>query len=470
MTEDQPKIAISEIDETQQRETQPETQPESCKIDVSEKIDTVKKQDDTKKIYKWAASNIGESIGDSDNDKFFVTDTYISLLYRIQNAEKGLTMIEGLQGTGKSRIIRELSLAVKDNLRFKFVRYWKDELWQHDGRLAIRFQELLEKEFADLIEGLKASGQNKKLQKIGDVQIYEKRHDYRLMEEFIGKSRCKALREQAFNDFLGSIRVFLIDMQDYLRSNSAAMNNDVALIQEFYQSLGAKETTHIVVAAQKELIMNSDHFFWGKFTKYHLQPLSSMQLVDAYKLNNPCTEVFEPDALQYLSEVSRGGFRRFKKYICTAIENTRGHTQTINEAQVRLAVTDDVIFEDLDAELSNLFDDSERKRSASAILSYLRTHKDVNIKTIADSTGASQSMTQKIIAKLLLYSYVTIRHGEGKEKLVSLRPYVPVQPVKIPSLDDMPYTMGDENLSDDELQRKRRMWQLSQSIASIRGQ
>ncbi len=99
-----------------------------------------------------------------------------------------------------------------------------------------------------------------------------------------------------------------------------------------------------------------------------------------------------------------------------------------------------MVFEDLSAMLANLFDDSERQRCASAILSYLRDHKDVNIKTIAEDTGVSQSMAQKIVAKLLLYKYVSTTHGAGKEKLVSLRPYTPEKPIireQLPSFESI---------------------------------
>ena len=433
-------------------------QVKDCKIEVPETIDTVKQ------VYGWAASNVGESIGEADNDKFFNTFAYTSLLYRIQNAKKGLTMIEGLQGTGKSRNLLELSKDVKDNIRIKWIRNWKEELWQQDERLSIRYYELLEKEFADQIEGLKASGRNTKLRRIGNAETYAERNDHRSMEEIIGKSRSKTLREQAFNDFLGSIRVFLVDMQDYLRSNAAAMNNDIALIQEFYQSLSTKDTTHLVIAAQKELIMNSDHFFWGKFTRYTIEPLPPYHLIQAYQLNNPDTEVFDKDALNYLSIVSRGVFRRFKKYICLAIEAHQQQTKPINEAQARMAITSDVIFKDLNEELSNLFDQPERKSAASTILNYLRDHKKTNIKTLSKETGTSESMAQKIVAKLELYNYVTIQSGSGKEKLVSLCPYMPVQRL---SIYDMPYEIGDDKLSPDELQKKREMWLFKQNVAAL---
>jgi hypothetical protein len=399
------------------------SKPESCKIEVPDKVKALNNQ---KQVYQWAASNIGESI--QGNDKFFKNHIYNSLLYRIQNTNGGLTMIQGNQGIGKTRTMVELSRETKDNLRIKWARNWKEDLSQQEQRFTSRYEELVEKEFANQIAGLTASGQTAKLRRIGKTETYQERQDHRAMEEIIGKSRCKELKEQALTDFLASIRVFLVDMPDYAKSNVAAMNNDISLIQEFYQSLSNKGATHLVIAAQKELIMNSDHFFWGKFTKYALEPLSTMQLKDAYKLNNPDTEVFDQDALNFIAEVSRGVFRRFKKYVCSVIENNRNQTQPINESQVRSAVTDDVIFEDLEAELSNLFDDQERKRCTSAILSYLRDHKDVNIKTIATDTGVSQTMAQKIVAKLELYKYITTEHGTGKEKLVSLRPYMPVPP------------------------------------------
>ena len=168
-------------------------------------------------------------------------------------------------------------------------------------------------------------------------------------------------------------------------------------------------------------MLKNPHFWWGKCDKYTIEPLSSQQLIEAYKLSNPDVEVFEPAALQYLADISRGVFHRFKKYMRLSIEADHEHKVPIVEETVKKAITDKVIFEDMDQELADVFEDEERRRCASAILFYLRTHNDVNVKTIAEDISISETMAQKIVQNLLLYKYIQTKHGEGKEKLVSLQ-------------------------------------------------
>ncbi len=295
---------------------------------ISGSIPTLSTPDNLKQIYGWAISNVGESVGTTD--KFLETPLYHSIVFKTETADKSLTMIEGLQGTGKTRLIYELSQKVKGNLKIKWTRNWREELWQCNEKLASLYEDLLQKEFTNQAENLKAIVQSNR--RIIDADACIKQKNYPFMEQTIGKARCKALKEQALNDFLAGIRVFLVDFPDYSRSNANAMNNDIAMIQEFYESLRAKERTHLIITAQKELIMNSDHFFWGKFQRYTINPLSVDQLIKGYELNNPNTEIFEHEALKYLAEVSNGNFRVFKKYIGLCIEANREKSLPIKES------------------------------------------------------------------------------------------------------------------------------------------
>jgi len=222
---------------------------------------------------------------------------------------------------------------------------------------------------------------------------------------------------------LHDTKVILLDMPDYSKSNANALVHDITAIQEFWESLENRAKTHLVIAIQKELVLKAPNFFWGKCDKYIVEPLTTLQLVEAFRLSNPDTEVFDPEALQLLGELSRGIFRRFKRYMRLTIEANQEQIPPMNKELVERTINDDIVFQDLDSELADLFDDEEKRRYASKTLNYLRSHSDVNMKTIAEDLGSiSETMTQKLLQKLVLYGYITTKHGhEGKEKLVNLQ-------------------------------------------------
>jgi hypothetical protein len=397
----------------------------SCKVDVSEKSETPQVSG-IQKVYRWAASNVGES-EEYGEDRFYVPPAYLALLYKLQNTEKSLSMITGLQGTGKTRLLCELGRNEDgsncvNRLRIKWTKNWKKEFIEKgwNCQFAVAYQENLRGEFGSLIHILRENGQEAKLRKIGNPITYETNLDYASIEALIGKAKCKKLKEDAFCQCLSHIRVFMVDMPDYNKSNVNAMNHDVDAIQEFYEYFGTSNT-HFIIAVQKELIMKNPHFFWNKCDKYTINPLTPSQLIEAYNLNNPDSTIFASAALQYLSEVSMGVFRRFKKYIRLSIEANGEQQLPISEELAKKAITDDVIFEDLDQELADIFDNEENRRCASKILGYLRSHSKVNVKTIAEDIGISETMAQKIVQKLELYNYVKTEPGKGKEKIVSLQ-------------------------------------------------
>jgi hypothetical protein len=402
---------------TQQNEKIDE-QPKECKIDVSEKIDTVKAPDNLKQNYAWAASGVSESISDNRTDKFYETQVYKSLRYKLQNTNSSLSLVIGLQGTGKSRILRQLN---NDGTHwFKWGNGWKEELWQKGCGLSI-YWDALACEYKDQVQGYLSAGQSKRANKIGDPRFILQRKDISLMEVFLGKSKCNALKDQAISSFISDTKIILIDMPDYSRSNANALVHDIAEVQRFWESLGNRGNTHLVIAIQKELVLKAPNFFWGKCDKYTVEPLTTTQLIEAYKLSNPDGDIFEPAALQLLGDLSRGIFRRFKKYMRLTIEANQERKLPMTKDIVEKAITNDIVFQDLDQELADFIENEENRRCASKILGYLRDHNEVNVKTIAENIGISETMAQKIVQKLALYNYIQTKPGQGKEKLVSLQ-------------------------------------------------
>ena len=81
-----------------------------------------------------------------------------------------------------------------------------------------------------------------------------------------------------------------------------------------------------------------------------------------------------------------------------------------------------LIYPALNNQRADVFDNEEKRRCASTILSYLRNRSDVNVKTITEDIGVSETMAQKIVHKLSLYKYISTKRGhEGKALLVSLQ-------------------------------------------------
>jgi hypothetical protein len=404
-------------------ETNIPTENQPNEFAVSGKIDKVRAPDDNiKQVYGWSAAGVGER--QSEADKFYKTQLFNAILYKLQNTESSLNQISGLQGTGKTRLLTELARTIKKSARFKLTSNWKENLLEYSETDTNDFfqdyWENLRWEYNHEITNLQATGQNAKLRRAGEVRTIIQRDNTSSMEEFLGKAKIKQLKDNAFIHFIRSRKVIFIDMPDYSKSNANAMTHDIDEIQELYESL-QNCPIHFVIAVQRELMQKAPHFFWGKCDKYTLEPLTTDQLIELYNLNNQGPEIFEPTALQYLAELSRGVPRRFKRYIRLTIEANREQKLPMDIELVKTAITENVLFEDLDQELANVFEKEESRRIASRILNYLRGNKDSNIKTIAESVGISETIAQKTVQRLLLYGYVTSRHGEGKEKLVSLQ-------------------------------------------------
>lgn len=384
-----------------------EDQPKSCKIDLSEKI---------QKVYMWASTLTSETIARNE-DKYYATDLFKSLLYKIEHTKKGLVMLTGLQGTGKSRILLELSNRLPDCLRIKWVSNWQDKL---SDDVYDRFLDQLDGEFEDQLDAWRRNGLNS-----GVVRKINRNNfnsiDVSSKKKILGRGRCNQLKKETLKMYLWQFKIFLIDMPDYSKSNANLMNGDIDELQQFWDELGQKDDALFVIAAQKELVMKNPHFFWGKCDRLTIEPLSSQELIDAYRLNTEDTQILDNDALKLLAMLSRGVFRRFKKYIRLAIERNLDAQMPLKPEHIDKAVTEKQKFEDMEAELADIFANQERRLCASRVLNFLRTNKDVNVKTIAEGNDISETMAQKIVQKLALYGYVTTKPGEGKEKLVELQ-------------------------------------------------
>ena len=362
------------------------------------------------KALDWAG-NFTSDDQEECEDKFYETDIFKLLVYRIKNYKCGLTMVRGLQGTGKSRLLLELNKAFPHAIRLKFTRDWREKLME-DETVLNNFYESIESTYKDIVTQQNAA---KHLWTVSEIEA-----DVEVMNKKVGKGRCKELHEQALKNYLRRGRLFLLDMPDYSRKTAASMNGDIMALQEFWGCTN-QQNCLFIVTVQKELMDNNPHFFWGKFMKETLKPLTPDELIQVYRLNCGNDGLFDEAALRLLGELSRGVLRRFKNYVRMTIEQNID-VKPLGPEHVMKAVTQDRIFEDMQQELSNVFGSEEAQRHALTVLDYLRGKSDVNVKTIADEIDLDEKTTQRLIQRLTSYRYVSTKHGVKNEKLISLQP------------------------------------------------
>jgi predicted transcriptional regulator len=368
-------------------------------------------------VYNWASENTSER---EVSSKFYPTKFFDLLCFRLRNTDRSLIGICGLQGTGKTKILYQLSSLFKESLYWKWTRHWEEDalLWDvirsdYSDRIHAEGEDVLH-ENARL--GLKKELVNKLSRNVENFSDL----DESVIQRILGKGRMEEIKKEVLLDFFKQQTLLLIDFPDYSKGNVGFMNSDIDELQRFLELL-ANRGIHVVIGVQRELVMFHRHFFWGKVDIMTLDPLAPEELVKAYHFCTGNNTIFTDEALLLLAQLARGVFRRFKKYIKFAIESSPDSTQPLGLEQVNKAITQKQLFEDIELELCDIFAESEKRIQASNILNFLRANKDVNLKTIAEGVNLSETIAQKIIWKLDLYHYVTVKHGEGKEKLISLK-------------------------------------------------
>ncbi len=372
------------------------------------------------RVHNWASELTTET--SKVKGRFYETKEFKSLCFSIKKTRAGLLGITGLQGTGKSRLLHELNEAFPNSFLLKWTRNWQKVMLEWDIVYS-DYIDCVEREAKqNLKEFSSARIRHPVLKKIPDMNDLENfsRLGFSVIEKITGKGRCNQIAKEVILRAFRRIPLLLIDMPDYNKSNVGLMNKDVDELQALW-NLIATQDIHIVVAIQKELMQKHPHFFWGKFLMTTLEPLSVDELVEAYKFITGDNAVFTDDALRLFAQLSRGVFRRFKKYIYLTIQHNFTEKLPLTVEHVNQVVTEKVLFEDMELELCDIFRGKEKQLQAVSVLNFLRNNSNVNIKIIAENIDLSEFVVQKLIQKLYLYRYVVVKRGAGKERLVSLQ-------------------------------------------------
>jgi hypothetical protein len=381
-------------------------------------------------LYQWASQNTSEATQVSESFErikaerasveshdFFETPFFRLLMFRIKNTPHALIGILGLQGTGKTRTLTQLSRSFPDAIYFKWSVDWRKRLLQypeaHDN-----YASYLEGEANDLFMELGHKGiQPKWMKKLGADSV--SKMSEALQEKIIGRVKADELKKEAASMVLEGKKLILLDFPDYNKYDPFSMNRDFEELQKFWYSLQSSETG-LVIAMQKELIMRNPHFFIGKMDIMNLEPLSSDALMAAFKYLRKDSELFGDDAIKLLAELSRGVFRRFKKYIKLIIESNLNTTIPLHREHVEQAITEAVLMESMELELGEIFKERGKRIEALKVLNYVRQNPQTNMKSIAESLNIPETMVQRVVHNLELYGYVMLSRGKGKELLISL--------------------------------------------------
>jgi len=387
----------------------------------------VKEYSDVKKVYSWASAYTAET-AIRFNTHYYETEEFKRILFKLENIPNALIGVLGLQGSGKTRMLYELQSRLIDMYNDPDVAVyikWKKDIYEsmkQSEKVLTEYHEKLMDKAKNVLE--KYMDMHKIFPKIGrvpredDLEYFDWRYREKC-EEFLPKNERRKLFEESVNDILEGTCFILIDMPDYTKSTAHRMNADIDKVQWLWQKL--RNSASFVIAFQKEMVMKHPHFFIGKMDLITLKPLTPKQLVEAYKMNNNTVQPFTEKSLHLIAELSRGIFRRFLKYIQITIEKNMDADIPLTIEHVNRAITEDLLIEDMELELGDIFKTKEKIAEAVRILNFLREHKECNVKTLARELDLSESLAQRLIRKLETYRYINVRRGKGKEKLVSLK-------------------------------------------------
>jgi hypothetical protein len=324
------------------------------------------------------------------------------LVAKLKLTKRALIGVLGVQGAGKSAAMR----AIRDQLKHEFsdstVAVKIPESGGLRGALKDAFGDALAKPLDDFLDAEVLDRVQKDsvfyqraiqlAKRMERPDLEEKLHlldpesDFSVdttnlylspaLRNLVSKPRLRELEEHTLDRLLSERRVIMIDMPDYPKHDRRLIARDLDEVQGLWNRLAVSDKdTGLVIFLQKETFNYGDHFFFGKMDIIPLMPLTVTQLLEAYSRRWSGYAPFNEDALLYVAKMSRGVFRRFKRYIALAVE-TRVTQAEESEAPIDLelvkkAVTDEEIMRDMDKELDGIFRKPEQKQKALELIKVL---------------------------------------------------------------------------------------------------
>lgn len=387
-------------------------------------------------VYQWASELTCEQ---NTKETFFWVPQTRSLLRRLQITKNQLIAVIGLQGTGKSALFNELwtsfqkfdgkVIAVKWFGEEALIESIKDNIqidleflaWELEDKMGkYKLYKWAEKNIPELKWSLKQAVEGKTKRVEEDPKLKSI-----LMDKLGSKKLNEIMKIHVYDQLLNY--TILIDLPDYDKNNRAQMIRDLNDIHKFWENINydGSRQTNLVIFMQKELFQG--HFFFGKMDVIEIEPFKSEQLVDFYEKLFGHTEPFTKDALLDLAVLSRGVFRRFKKYIRICLDYLYENGWTvITKDETHNTITLQQLHKDMELELSNLYPKSKEYRKYSVIVLQLLTkHGSMDQQDLAKELfglgKAGEMKLSRILEKLEAYDYVKRENIGSNKKTVSLR-------------------------------------------------
>jgi len=346
------------------------------------------------KVYKWASKLTSEQ--DFNLKMYYWTPEAKRLLNRLKYGSGQLIAVIGLQGSGKTALQNALACGLKKSMLLKWTgrkdvfkqmeeyanitsKYFYELLCELDRKMGRRsLLSWIRRNWPDRVHIVKSI-----LEKGVTPNNLGLTLGVDLIDGVMEKAGRKIIDELLIS-YIGDFReTILIDLPDYSKQNHSEMIKDLREIQKLWEELLLIEAfdINIVLFVQKELFKG--HFFYGKADVYEIKPLTPEQLYDFYtknfarefiinnqKITYPAP--FENEAFCELAKLSRGIFRRFKKYIRICLENwyeeleAQGRWKAplplITKDQVLRWIGIEQLEKDMELELMDLFPKSKEKK------------------------------------------------------------------------------------------------------------
>jgi hypothetical protein len=386
-------------------------------------------------LYDWASRLTAEAGG---SEEYYWTTEIERLVTKIKMTKRALIGIVGVQGVGKT--------ATMQAIQAELVRRGLD----HDRVIATkmpesggltaglktafnppdadysRLEDLLGQVMADRLfhDSILQQRVRSRANHAGDTELAEEvekinatfdETDVMKLRTLIPQRIVRELEAEALGRLLESQKVIMIDMPDYPKHDRRLIAHDLDDVQVLWNRLimhpDVTSDASIVVFIQKETFNHADHFFYGKMEITDLAPLTTAQLMGAYTRKWEGSAPFTEEALQYVAKISRGIFRRFKRYIALAlgawIEERPSDTGPIDLVFVKACVTEDELMRDLRKELEGIFKNREQSERAARILKLVSDQKKgISQKDAAEKLELNEMAVSRVARELEEHGYI----------------------------------------------------------------
>jgi hypothetical protein len=356
-------------------------------------------------VYDWASRLTAEAGG---SEEYYWTPEIERLVTKLKMTKRALIGVVGVQGVGKTATMRAIQaelvrrgfdhdrvIATKVPENGGLTTALKTAFNPRDADYS-RLEDLLGQVMADRLfhDSILQRRVHSRANHVSDTELAEEvekinatfdETDVMKLRTLIPERIVRELEAEALGRLLESQKVIMIDMPDYPKHDRRLIAHDLDDVQVLWNRLmmhpDVTSDASIVVFIQKETFNHADHFFYGKMEITDLAPLTTVQLMGAYTRKWKGSAPFTEEALQYVAKMSRGIFRRFKRYIALALE-TRITDQTRADASnapdapvdielVKRSVTDEEVIRDMDKELDGIFKKRELKEKALDLIKVL---------------------------------------------------------------------------------------------------